>query len=79
MSTDDGSSWEAASLEDASGDAPRRWRFLWTSSGPGTHAILARAQDRAGNIQPLAPAWNAIGYGNNAVQRIEVTVLTSRS
>jgi hypothetical protein len=27
-----------------------------------------------GSEQPLEPSWNALGYGNNAVQRIRVTV-----
>jgi len=34
----------------------------------------ARATDRAGHTQPLEPEWNFGGYGNNAVQRVDVIV-----
>jgi hypothetical protein len=33
-----------------------------------------RATDAGGAEQPLAPVWNRLGYGNNGVQRLRVTV-----
>ena len=29
---------------------------------------------RAGNVQPLEPPWDVSGFGNNGVQRVQVTV-----
>ncbi len=30
--------------------------------------------DQAGHTQPGSPVWNRLGYGNNAVQDVSVTV-----
>jgi DMSO/TMAO reductase YedYZ molybdopterin-dependent catalytic subunit len=50
-----------------------RWSAL-LEPRRGAQTIEIRARDRAGNVQPDAPAWNAGGYGNNSVHRITVTV-----
>jgi DMSO/TMAO reductase YedYZ molybdopterin-dependent catalytic subunit len=75
VSVDGGVSWSEASLEASDGDSPRSWRFPWTPSGPGAYEVTARARDTSGHEQPLVPEWNALGYGNNAVQRIRLTVI----
>ena len=66
--------WRPAELE-ASGErfAWRRWRARWDAA-PGEHELACRAADETGAIQPLAPDWNVGGMGNNAVQRVAVTV-----
>jgi len=66
--------WREAALEP--GPAPhawQRWRAEW-SAAPGEHELRCRATDSAGATQPLEPAWDATGFGNNAAQRVEVTV-----
>jgi hypothetical protein len=35
---------------------------------------MCRATDANGDVQPLTPQWNHAGFGNNAVQRVPVTV-----
>ncbi len=58
-------------------DAPRfAWQdFLFRISlGPGEHVLVARAIDRDGNTQPIAPRWNALGYANNAVRPTRIRV-----
>jgi hypothetical protein len=40
----------------------------------GEHVLCCRAEDGAGNVQPLEPRWNPGGYANNAVHRVPVTV-----
>jgi DMSO/TMAO reductase YedYZ molybdopterin-dependent catalytic subunit len=75
VSTDAGATWSTAKVER---DVDSRfawcsWRYEWDAQ-PGEHELLSRARDEAGNVQPLQPEWNLGGYGNNAVQRVAVTV-----
>lgn len=49
------------------------WRYDWDAA-PGEHELACRATDAQGATQPLAPDWNTNGMGNNAVQRVQVTV-----
>jgi sulfane dehydrogenase subunit SoxC len=51
----------------------RQWRFVWHALA-GEHELACRATDAAGNVQPLEPPWDLSGFGNNGVQRIQVTV-----
>lgn len=41
---------------------------------PGYLTFLARAWDDRGNVQPMAPAWNPLGYFWNGVHRLGVLV-----
>ena len=49
------------------------WAFEWQAT-PGDHELSCRATDATGAVQPLEPPWNYRGLGNNAVQRVAVTV-----
>jgi sulfane dehydrogenase subunit SoxC len=49
------------------------WHCEWNAL-PGEHELACRATDATGAIQPLEPEWNTNGMGNNAVQRVRVTV-----
>ena len=40
----------------------------------GENVAVVRATDAAGNVQPLQPVWDVSGFGNNAVQRVQVDV-----
>jgi DMSO/TMAO reductase YedYZ molybdopterin-dependent catalytic subunit len=73
VSFDGGAAWRDAELGEApSPHAARPWRTRWTPAA-GSHEIVARATDAAGKTQPLGQVWNALGYGNNAAQRVRVT------
>ena len=75
VSTDGGTSWTDADLgTPASEYAAAPWRYEWLPSASGTYRLLSRATDAAGNRQPMEQVWNAKGYGNNMVQRVEVHV-----
>jgi DMSO/TMAO reductase YedYZ molybdopterin-dependent catalytic subunit len=50
------------------------WSFEWRADTPGRHTLRARATDAAGNVQPDAPPWNRLGYGNNAIEVCYVDV-----
>ena len=49
------------------------WHAAWEAR-PGEHELACRATDSTGERQPLEPPWDASGFGNNGVQRIQVTV-----
>jgi DMSO/TMAO reductase YedYZ molybdopterin-dependent catalytic subunit len=75
VSVDGGATWQDARLgESESPYAAVPWSLAWTPPHAGRHLLLARATDDAGNVQPLEPVWNELGYGNNVVQRVEVEV-----
>ena len=66
--------WREAELERAETPfAWQRWRCEWRAR-PGEHELACRATDASGAVQPLEPDWNTAGMGNNAVQRLAVTV-----
>jgi DMSO/TMAO reductase YedYZ molybdopterin-dependent catalytic subunit len=66
--------WSDAQLEPPDGEfAWRDWTFRWQAE-PGGHELMCRAMDALGQIQPLEPEWNYLGMGNNAVQKVAVTV-----
>lgn len=66
--------WEPAHLEHpAAPFAWCAWSLPWVAD-PGEHELACRATDTTGASQPLEQAWNYQGMGNNAVQRITVTV-----
>ena len=74
VSTDGGSSWSDARLEDEV--SPYAWRgwFLDWEAVPGNYTLCVRATDTEGNAQPVTQTWNYHGMGNNIVQRVDVVV-----
>jgi DMSO/TMAO reductase YedYZ molybdopterin-dependent catalytic subunit len=75
LSVDGGASWKDAALAPAAHPrAATPWHARISLPAPGPVEILARAKDAAGNVQPLESAWNVLGYGNNAVHPVRVTV-----
>ena len=67
-------SWQDANLEASAGPhAWRRWTARWQAT-QGTHELRCRATDATGAVQPLEPPWDVTGFGNNAAQKVEVTV-----
>ena len=75
VSGDGEASWADADLGPAaSPHAATPWRYVWHPPGRGMHTLAVRATDAAGNRQPTSSLWNLYGYGNNAVQRVRVTV-----
>ena len=76
VSADGGRTWAAAQLGAApSPYAAALWRLLWIPPPAGAAELIARATDAAGNTQPMECVWNELGYGNNAVQRVPVTIV----
>jgi len=66
--------WQGATLDTELGPyAWRGWSFDWQAT-PGEHELMCRATDANGDIQPLNPSFDISGFGNNSVQRLNVTV-----
>jgi DMSO/TMAO reductase YedYZ molybdopterin-dependent catalytic subunit len=66
--------WAEAQLDPpATTYAWRGWRFEWEALR-GEHVLACRATDANGEIQPLEPQFDRGGFGNNAIQKVQVTV-----
>lgn len=76
VSVDDGQSWEAAELADSAGRyAWRPWEYAWQATAPGLARLKSRAYDAEGNVQPDEALWNTLGYCNNAIRAVPVSVV----
>ena len=76
VSLDGGQSWQPAEFTgEPTRYAWRRWEYTWRIDTPGQVSISSRASDTTGNTQPAEPVWNYLGYANNAVQTIHLTVV----
>jgi DMSO/TMAO reductase YedYZ molybdopterin-dependent catalytic subunit len=75
VSFDEGVNWRAAAL------GPQGDRYAWRTftarlrpERPGFVTCLARARDERGAAQPIASAWNPLGYFWNGIHRVGVKV-----
>ncbi|MEV7085182.1 sulfite oxidase [Streptomyces sp. NPDC093085] len=76
VSTDGGATWLRADLHDRPrAHAWSRWSVPWRPTAPGPAALLARATDTAGRVQPDTTTPNTQGYLFDAVVRHPVTVV----
>jgi len=72
LSLDGGRSWSDARLGPAISPAAwREWSSDWTPPR-GTHELIARAMDAAGEAQPESQRRDPLGYENNAAQPARV-------
>jgi len=56
----DESAWRTARLGERGGDfAWTLWSMDWHEARPGSHAVVSRAIDAAGNVQPTLAEWQA--------------------
>jgi DMSO/TMAO reductase YedYZ molybdopterin-dependent catalytic subunit len=75
VSTDGGTTWNAAALEGVA--APARWqvfRYRFDARAPGTLRAMARATDGRGETQPERAVWNPSGYLWNGWHAVTWTV-----
>lgn len=75
VSIDEGKNWSQANIT----AHPRpglwsKWVFILRTNGAGEMSVMSRAHDSKGNVQPMEPVWNELGYSNNSVQRIKINV-----
>jgi DMSO/TMAO reductase YedYZ molybdopterin-dependent catalytic subunit len=75
FSTDAGKVWKQVDVQYPQEKfAPANWTFNWVPEGYGKINLLSRASDSSGETQPLKHRWNRLGYGNNGVQSVEITI-----
>ena len=75
VSDDHGETWRPALLGGLQQSYTwRQWSISWTPGSVGHHTLIARAQDEAGNVQPMKTTWNPLGYAVNGVQSVCVNV-----
>ena len=66
--------WQDATIEPGAEYGASQWCFTWQPEAAGRYTLHARATDSAGNVQPLDQQWNKLGYGNNSVHAVVVSV-----
>ena len=73
-STDGGTTWRRAALEQDYGKYSfRRWNLQWDAR-PGAYVVAVRATSNDGATQTSAPVWNPGGYMRNVIETYKVTV-----
>ena len=74
VSVDGGKTWNEAALDKDLGKYSfRRFRYKWPQPPQGTHTVMARATNAAGEAQ-TTEQWNRFGYGRNVIESATVTV-----
>jgi DMSO/TMAO reductase YedYZ molybdopterin-dependent catalytic subunit len=76
ISTDLGASWLPAQIgKEQAHYAWRLWKYEWKAPKAGEYAIMSRATDSQGRIQPVSAAWNPSGYLYNAIDQVKIHVV----
>ena len=78
ISWDEGMTWHRASLKRA------KDKYAWSTFSIefqpqrfGYVTFLARATDDRGNVQPVTPLWNPLGYFWNGIHRVGVVIVAA--
>jgi hypothetical protein len=75
VSTDGGTTWRPAELgPDLGRFSFRRWKLAWRPERPGSHRLMVRATNGAGQVQPPKAGWNRSGYMRNVIEDLAVEV-----
>jgi DMSO/TMAO reductase YedYZ molybdopterin-dependent catalytic subunit len=75
VSTDNGRTWHGARLgRDRAPYAWRQFEFTWRPRDSGSYAVLSRATDSRGRVQPIVAEWNPAGYLWNAIDQVRLDV-----
>jgi DMSO/TMAO reductase YedYZ molybdopterin-dependent catalytic subunit len=70
-----GDDWrEARLVGEARSHAWQWWELITHLDAPGIVNLSARATDVDGMTQPERAEWNRLGYGNNSIQRLTITI-----
>ena len=76
LSFDGGATWTDAELDrKTSPYGFRVFHYAWKPA-PGKYTVACRATDANGAVQPDAPVWNPGGFLYNAIDRVDVEVVS---
>ena len=68
--------WQDARLiGDRSRHSWQWWELISSAAGAGATTVRARATDLASRTQPEQIEWNRLGYGNNSIQEVSVSIV----
>lgn len=65
--------WQATDLRRGAQYGWSHWSTSWHAP-PGWHHLQCRAWDETGQCQPMTPVFDMGGFGNNAVQTVDIFV-----
>jgi len=72
---DGGATWRPATwTSEPDRYAWRSWEYAWRAEHPGEATLQCRATDEAGITQPAGSLWNRLGYANNAIQTVHISI-----
>ena len=75
VSVDNGRTWQDARLgRDRAQYAWREFEYMWRPRESGSYAVLSRATDSRGRVQPVVAEWNPAGYLWNAIDQVRLNV-----
>jgi DMSO/TMAO reductase YedYZ molybdopterin-dependent catalytic subunit len=74
VSVEDGAWQEARLVGERKRHSWQCWELITHLRGSGALTLRARATDLAGRTQPDRAEWNRLGYGNNGVHEVAVTL-----
>ena len=75
LSQDGGRTWRTATLgQDLGRYSFRPWRLSVSFEHKGAAALMVRASNRQGEVQPASADWNPGGYRRHAVESYAITV-----
>jgi DMSO/TMAO reductase YedYZ molybdopterin-dependent catalytic subunit len=76
FSPDGGKSWQPTMLRKNYGKYSfRQWQADFTMPGRGSHSLMVRCTNTAGDVQPDSPNWNSNGFMRNVVESLQVNVV----
>jgi len=76
FSSDDGRTWQAASLgQDPGRYSFREWTAPFTPRRKGPQTLRVRAVNRIGQTQPMTALWNPMGYMRNVVEAVRIVAV----
>jgi DMSO/TMAO reductase YedYZ molybdopterin-dependent catalytic subunit len=75
LSSDEGKSWQPTMLGRNFGKYSfRQWETNISLPARGSHSLMIRCTNLAGDVQPLSPNWNNSGFMRNVVETVQVTM-----
>ena len=76
LSSDDGKSWQPATLgKDYGKYSFRQWETTTTLQEKGNQALMVRCTNLAGDVQPPTPNWNNSGFMRNVIETVQVNAV----